>query len=336
MKNKGLIRVSLAFIIVTALASWTKSHQHQPEEATSSLPLPIRGFNQNWSFLPDITTDLKQNLLALKPDMIRYPGGTVTHKWDWREGWVPGRNNSVKHPLSHLAELSSYTNTKVMFDLDIVNSTVEDQIELLQTAEGLGIEIKYLELGNELFLKSNFPDIFPTGTEYATRVAAWVPALKAAYPNAKIAACLNGKTPGGADTRGLQWNNKVLTQLSALGVELDAYTFHIYIQPTQTFQNRITDFENVKGAIQSQITGKEIWVTEYGNQKQPTEPEYYTELEALADYVEGFADISLNHTIIAANPPGDKLNADGSGFVPEGIMYKNRRILQDSTSIPCN
>ncbi|MCO6498011.1 MAG: hypothetical protein J5I50_10140 [Chitinophagaceae bacterium] len=336
MKNLIIKR----FPIVTALAlavvllSWSVT----PYRNTSpySLPQPIRGFNQNWSFLPEITADLKGNLLQLKPDMIRYPGGTVTHKWDWRVGWVPGRNNTVKHPLEHLADLALYLDAKVMFDLDIVNSTVEDQIEMLQTVEAMGVTIEYLELGNELFLKDNFPDIFPTGTEYAARVATWLPELRAAYPNAKIAACLNGKTLPATDTRGNQWNAKVLQYFSNNNVELDAYTFHIYVGKNQTFDARISDFETVKGAIASDISGKEIWVTEYGVQKDTTVSGYYTMLEHLADYVENFADISLNHTVIAASPPGDKLNGDGSQFVTEGLMYRSRRILQDSSSVPCN
>lgn len=40
---------------------------------------PITGFNQNWSMLPALDTPgMIDNIRRLKPQMLRYPGGTVT------------------------------------------------------------------------------------------------------------------------------------------------------------------------------------------------------------------------------------------------------------------
>lgn len=60
---------------------------------------------------------------------------------------------------------------------------------MLTAIEKLGVEIKYIELGNELYAQDdNYKKVFPTGKDYALRVNEWLPELKKKFPNSKIAA----------------------------------------------------------------------------------------------------------------------------------------------------
>ncbi|HZL07703.1 MAG TPA: hypothetical protein VFC50_00730 [Candidatus Dormibacteraeota bacterium] len=63
------------------------------------------------------------------------------------------------------------------------------QIAMLQKAQSMGISVKYIELGNELYDTSNadFVYYFPSVQDYINRVNAWIPVLKQDFPQAKIA-----------------------------------------------------------------------------------------------------------------------------------------------------
>ena len=77
-------------------------------------PLALTGYNINWSFLPVLNKDLLEKAVALKPQIIRYPGGTVSKTWDWRSGRTSKRRRDIAHPLSDLKRLKEYTGAEVI------------------------------------------------------------------------------------------------------------------------------------------------------------------------------------------------------------------------------
>src|SRR5690606_1739044 len=109
----------------------------------------ITGFNQNWIDLPQLDNPvLIQNINALAPKMIRYPGGTVTHIWSWSTGKTTTNHTQDElHLIGDIKQLVHYTGVKMIFVLDIVNRTVHDQITMLDSIHSLGVPIEFIELG---------------------------------------------------------------------------------------------------------------------------------------------------------------------------------------------
>ncbi|MBP6759888.1 MAG: hypothetical protein KA133_11605, partial [Flavobacterium sp.] len=103
---------------------------------------------------------------------------------------------------------------------------------------------------------------------------------------------------------------------------VDAYTYHLYINEFATFAEEKTDFIEVTKNAKTE--SKELWITEYGNNQDKTNASYYTELSALADFMESYPNvtIALNHQLIGGTK--NKLTEDGNGFVEEGNLFLKR------------
>jgi hypothetical protein len=97
------------------------------------------------------------------------------------------------------------------------------QIAMLQTAQSLGIPIKYIELGNEFYLTDNPDNVyyFPSVTAYINKVNAWIPILKQDFPSAEIGVV--GADGDAANTEAA-WNQAVATGVAGE----NAITFHPY------------------------------------------------------------------------------------------------------------
>jgi hypothetical protein len=169
--------------------------------STTSATRPAIGFNQNWSFLPALNSTMLTNLKKLKPEIVRYPGGTITHSWDWMQGIKIG-SSSTPHPIQEIKTMTDATNAKFVFVLDILNHTLDDQILMLTSIKSLGVSINYIELGNELYSQdTEYITAFPTGSEYASKVNQWVTKIKEKFPAAKVSALLQCRNSNSSNTR---------------------------------------------------------------------------------------------------------------------------------------
>lgn len=307
-------------VLVVAFQGCKKKNSSKAIESDPVNKNKLIGFNQNWSFFPAFYPGMFANINQLKPQMIRYPGGTVAHDWDWMTGRRSNAPNTVSHPVSDIKLLVNATNVKMIFVLDIVNKTITDQIAMLNAIKNSGVSIDYIELGNELYGNdAAYVAAYPTGADYGAKVTQWVPLLRAAFPNVKIAALLQCRTAEASNPRTAEWNNKVVTSTISL---VDAYTYHIYIPVGGSFASRKADYEAV---VKITNTGtKELWITEYGNQNDLTDPNYYKALDSLATYVESQPKITiaLNHLIVGSNK--NKLTPDGASFTLEGQNFLTR------------
>jgi hypothetical protein len=165
---------------------------------------------------------------------------------------------------------TSCTNTDETWGLDY-------QIALLKAAQGMGVPIKYIELGNELYITSN-PDYayyFPTTQSYIDKVNAWIPILKADFPGAQVAVVGEGSCQP-LSTAAAAWNQAI-----ASGVQdEDAITFHEYYandfstpsvslsNPADLAKQLSTSTQNCNGVLSNILTkylpsGVSAWVTEW-------------------------------------------------------------------------
>ncbi|MGJ8683639.1 MAG: T9SS type A sorting domain-containing protein [Nonlabens sp.] len=131
--------------------------------------------------------------------------------------------------------------------------------------------------------KQNATDI--TAAFYVEQCKAIVTAIKAQYPNMKIAMCTT-KSGNGTSARD-RWNNTIITELannpsySTLASQVDALTQHHYLNTSYGVQTVISDNQSSKVAIAEGIeyplvkqsdynlvpSNYELWLTEYGEVK---------------------------------------------------------------------
>lgn len=267
----------------------------------------LHGYNVRWPDLPNFNSSgLLANTALLKPTIIRYPGGTLTHSWDWKAGKMKASNNTISHPLSDLSFMANQLKCKVTFVLDIINSSLEDQIEMLKASN---LPIEFIELGNELYA-SEYESIFPDGTKYGDLVVDWSKKLKEVFPKSKIGAVMFGRNSN--DERKYNWNKKVHTSCSSC---VDAYIYHIYVDSLETVPERMNRF---KTAYLSN-TNKELWITEYGAHSG-----LISQSMELADSVEHISAIALNHCLLTKSGEFTKLTTDGNALTEEGKAFSKR------------
>jgi alpha-L-arabinofuranosidase len=270
--------------------------------------------------MPALTTGNMVALMGrLRPGMIRYPGGTVTHSWDWQQGRMPSRPNSNVHPIAEVKQLSDALGAQVVVVLDIVNSSLDDQLKMLRTLRDTGVTIGHVEMGNELYARdAEYVARFPTGADYGAEANRWATAVKAEFPRAKVAALLFAREVGAANVRGRNWNTDVLGGPSNA---IDAWTFHLYIPEGGTAAAVMENYREVVAALP--LGGKPVWITEYGN-KNEAAADYIPELLALADAIQtqSGVTIALNHQMIGGEK--NKMALDALALNAEGQAFARR------------
>lgn len=238
----------------------------------------------------------------LRAKVLRIPGGEVANYWDWERGGIIEDDSPLMDGLpdglpeymrydaraytgSKIADYSAglkATNTRALFVLNMLTSDLGAQIDMLSAAARSGIEIKYLELGNEYYFGiPNYTDKFPTPESYGETAKVWIGYLRDIFPDIKIS--VFGVAAGShSSEREVQWNQALLK--TALPVA-DAIALHIYAEPgldpngfsTQSypaFDER--DFSTIFGepfkhwsemrkfaSFEAIPADKEIWITEY-------------------------------------------------------------------------
>src|SRR5207237_8064832 len=137
----------------------------------SPRPLPLYGFNGNITKSASwVNKMFRDSVVSLGLHAIRYPGGTVSNFWNWRKGDFVADNGdnknaferpaafknvtSVSNTLDDLKLLVSEANCDVVFTLNMLTSTLDDQIAMLDKAQSIGIQVRWVELGNEYNLIS--------------------------------------------------------------------------------------------------------------------------------------------------------------------------------------
>lgn len=225
----------------------TPSAQAQPaikvtadHSRTFALPEHFNGVNTQMMRGPEWRADgFIQQVQQLHPAILRYPGGTVASYWDWKTGWLKEGVewkkewvNIKRHPLT-LHELKfacDSTGAIPLFVLNMMTSTLEDQLQMLHAAKKIGLAVSLIELDNELYFTDRFyVQRFPTGKDYAKECNRWINTIKKEFPSVKIGV-VGYSVREGASQRGKvkprlsTWNRDVLSVIE----NADAMTFHVY------------------------------------------------------------------------------------------------------------
>jgi hypothetical protein len=178
---------------------------------------------------------------------IRYPAGTLGNTWDWSIGWVDQdvqesdlikwvRENKLqqstsRYTLDDFAVGLKKTNSAPVFMLNMLTKDLQHSIDALKHARDLGMEVKYIELGNEIYF--NIPlemRVYPTPEDLGKTSKIWIDALKKEFPDAKYAVV---GTTIRRRARHENWNARVLEHAT----NADAITLHMYT-PFSLFGNK--------------------------------------------------------------------------------------------------
>ena len=248
-----------------------------------SLPPGYFGFNFDYAGLKEYSGDLLarySQAAALLPGTLRYPGGTQANYFQWHLGYPvdpaagqcltsrPGGGFAFR--LSDLKTAYGTTKAPPVFDLNVMTSSLTCQLAMLQQAKQLGLPVKYVELGNELYIdSSDNVHYFPTAADYGKTVAAYVKAVHQNFPHAQVAAV--GALPQNTK-RDRSWNQGMLAAARQAGGLPDAITLHVYPTYNQALTpgglpglfsepyKEMQEISSVTGAMPVRLP---TWLTEY-------------------------------------------------------------------------
>jgi hypothetical protein len=228
----GLVEQPAASPVRLASAAQTPAPYHSIPSAFAGLNAPFR--KNSWLAL---TPELRDAAAGLSPGAIRVFGGTTANYWNWRTGkfydrhGVPRQYRRAHSRMSpiHLddwARLVEGAGAVPVFDLNLVTSSLSDQLAMLHAAQDLGMPIRWVELGNELYLSAPLVNrAFPGGRAYGHKATRWIAAIKAEFPQAQVAAVALGNARSwSGDARRRHWDWRMLGTLRGE----DALTFHTY------------------------------------------------------------------------------------------------------------
>lgn len=214
-------------------------------------------------------------LKQLDPETLRWPGGTEADFFNWQKGKPTQKPKNYVFTLTDLYNAYKATGADPIFDLNVLKpanrTNTTNQIDMLEHAQSLGLPIKYVEIGNELYgggPGGTFAQGFANGSVYGKTVAIYVKALHRKFSGVQVAAdaVLTPSTP-----RERQWNKQLLAAATGAGAP-DALILHDYPGVTYDpftkrevgplFHTAYAGLEGLTSAVNS-LGGKPVWLTEY-------------------------------------------------------------------------
>jgi hypothetical protein len=149
-----------------ALPPPTSSVATPDAAVTFSINDHFNGFNTQMMRGPSWRdTGFIEKVKQLHPKTIRYPGGTVASYWDWKTGWLMEgielkmdweRIRKNPNTLDDLKFACDATGAQPILVLNMMNSDIAYQMEMLRYARKIGLPVKFIELDNELYLGEPF------------------------------------------------------------------------------------------------------------------------------------------------------------------------------------
>lgn len=297
------VAVAVAGIATGNVAAATGYDVHQSPPAANSAAAgsefgpQFYGMNDDYDGAAEFSDDgnFIGQLVQLGPGSLRWPGGTGADYFQWRTGKPSNSTLTYNFTLQDLYAQYKATNATPIFDLNVLTEAnrtdPSDQIQMLQQAQSLGLPIKYVEIGNELYFdgpSGDFANAFATGTDYGKTVGIYTSALHQAFPGVQVSA--DGVLHPTND-RESNWNSLMMTAAGQSGVAPDAVTLHDYPGPnidgftgtpdqlSSLFEGPYKAISDFNGAADSAaLAGKPLWITEYNiatAQHQPN-PEQLT------------------------------------------------------------
>lgn len=281
-----------------------------PDQIIRTIPREIFGTNIEWFnngndfWQPQnqrISPQLAELLANQGVDLIRFPGGTLSDFYDWRDGIGPQSNRPVRphhtDPGSstntfgspELLQLCRTTSSKPLITVNVGTGTPEmaanwvaymnstTNIQRQQDGQALPLPVQYWEIGNELYLDGSDAEKSITigPEEYAEKYLKFASTMKDVDPAIKLIAL---GVAGSYSIPFGPYGNWNATVLERAGKEIDFIALHNAYFPMLTDDDKSRTPEEVYRAM----WGAPLAVDEDLNR-----------LEILLQYYEGKKDINI-------------------------------------------
>lgn len=164
------------------------------------------GLNGNLTALdnPWNNDSLVKGVELLGTANFRYPAGSLGNYWDWDKGWLDSEvPDSLMIKWVYQQGLTKSKNTYTLenfalgqkklgftpvFMINMLSKGLDHAVRNLLRAKELGLPVKYIELGNELYFNLPFEmSVYPTPEDYGKTCKIWIDSLKTHFPDAKYA-----------------------------------------------------------------------------------------------------------------------------------------------------
>lgn len=271
--------------------------------------VPIMGYNAPLTHSPSWENNqFIQAVKSLHPTLLRYPGGSNSFYWDWRKGKTKSyeelsqsiitqnpeytveyleahaqtgkdsfwkqikrykRKNYTSNTISQFSKGAQRTESKGIFVLNIISSTLNDQLKMLEEAKLKGLEFDRIEIGNEINHQHKLlQEIYPNVNTYADTCEVWINRIQEIFPNLKIGVV------GGSKGVFKNWNQVLTNRLSTY--QNIGFVLHYYpifsgtvdlnnaLEYQQFIATTATDLEKkLQNWAWHQTQPFPTWVTEY-------------------------------------------------------------------------
>lgn len=193
------------------------------EDALRPINPMVLGNNLDWphsaqGFLKENSTTPAPAYLELAdrlaPTALRYPGGTNSDFYHWRNGIGPyekrkpnktleGKEERIGMGTDEYLALCKRWGTEPLITINLATGSAEEAAEWVRYTNRRESDlprVRYWEIGNEPYLASHFKEAGMTPAEYAARANAAIRAMKAIDPSIQTGIVLRNDTLGGVES----------------------------------------------------------------------------------------------------------------------------------------
>lgn len=328
MKNRReFLHATGAGVLGTAMSTFASPVWAQSAKATVSVDIErslgqcnplLMGSNIEWTSNGDglLTNndDFEPNRLALvrelAPPILRYPGGTLSDTYHWRDGIGPFAKRGSDRDLSHrlepvlfgtdeLVRLAKALDADITISLNVPSGTAQEAAAWVTYLNGgVGTKgkaarpVRYWEVGNEPYLiASEGADLALEPAGYAAKADSIIRAIKSTDPQIKIGVPLRSNRIGDRPATPFQGYEAIVLKHLANSIDYvavhDAYMpfandrvyplSEIYWGLMAGTRTVADDFEATRDALKTHVPGRNVKlaVTEYNafvSVGKPTDP----------------------------------------------------------------
>lgn len=209
-------------------------------KSVRSIPKTLFGTNVEWKWDGNGIWDSRRGRLqeeivkltrAMHLALIRYPGGTLSDYYHWREGIGPIERRPFLAPLpgegksqlvfgtDEALEFAKRVGAHLLITVNMATGSAEEAaawveyINKKQAAHDESKQVTYWELGNENYIQwvPGVPEYFRTSAlsaeQYVERVKSYAEAMRAVDPSIKLIGILDSDPKS-------EWNRKVLAGIA--------------------------------------------------------------------------------------------------------------------------
>ena len=161
----------------------------------------------------------------------------------WRQIYRYNAKTPKYNTIDEFAKGIKATQTKAVFTLNVITSYLEKELKMLRKAKQVGIDIQYIELGNEIYANNLLTAAaYPSVDNYIDTCIRWSEAIWKEFPNAHI-----GIVGGDKNKRTRHWNEELSTALKKHFPKNKHANFHYILHYYSYLKHPIYPFETDKG-----------------------------------------------------------------------------------------